>query len=128
MESTAPREPDRAQQLADDHHRGGAAQPKLHRAESAEASYAGNLAGTGEKEGKGKWDTEWPLVSQINQLWGQIEDLKKELARAKPEKNPDIAAARAIAIREVVKLLPKAAAEARKGKPALLRLIVRSLR
>lgn len=68
------------------------------------------------------------LIDEGMQLRGVVGQLEKKLKEAKWKADPEIAAARASAIRALVGLLPNAVRDARKGKPALLRLIIRSLR
>jgi chemotaxis protein histidine kinase CheA len=72
---------------------------------------------------------EWRLAaaqSQAERAEDQIEELKA--ARKNPEEQlaDQLLKARITAIRALVKLLPKAIRQANAGKPALLRLILRS--
>jgi hypothetical protein len=73
---------------------------------------------------------EWQLIAQNNQLHQRVAALESKLAKLQPTKDPAALAARATVMRELLKLLPRALrdAKARNSKPALLRLIVRSLK
>jgi hypothetical protein len=74
---------------------------------------------------------EWNLRWEVIRLQHQVIELQRQLeAHALRHAHPELTEMRATAIRELAKLLPTAVARARckKGSPALLRLILRSLK
>lgn len=80
-------------------------------------------------------DDDWTLITERNRIIGEIEELQRQKARALQDlrrtldtTHPEVQEMQRQLRRELRKLLPTAIRQAKANKPALLRLITRSLR
>jgi hypothetical protein len=79
-------------------------------------------------------EREWLLQAwqkgreEIATLRSQLRSLEQKFREAHLEEDPAIIRARRHLFRQLMHLVPKALEDAKKGKPALLRLIVRTVR